>query len=148
MEVLKTSDCAVTNCEVLAFLREQRAKVAQSKLQKTGKVATLVLETLSSLEKTPAVNQGEESVAQFLSEMKPFELSSSELLMLCNHCPASPVELHLLVEESEERLDDQQVEKILEIVRRVLRQEEEEEEEVEGEGEEAENEDQVPQEAQ
>ena len=48
-------------------------------------------------------------MAQFLSEMKPFELSSSELLMLCNHCPASPVELHLLIEESEERLDEQQV---------------------------------------
>ena len=50
-------------------------------------------------------------MAQFLSEMKPFELSSSELLMLCNHCPISPVELHLLIEESEERLDEQQVRK-------------------------------------
>ena len=50
--------------------------------------------------------------------MKPFALSSSELLMLCNHCPTSPVELHLLIEESEERIDEQQEEKILKIVRR------------------------------
>ena len=58
MEVLKTSDCAVTNCEVLTFLREQRANVAESKLRKTGNVATLVLETLSSLQQTPCANQG------------------------------------------------------------------------------------------
>jgi hypothetical protein len=63
-----------------------------------------------------------------MSEMSPYELSSSELLMLANHCPKSPVELHLLIEESEDRLNEVQVEQILTVVRRVLRNEEEEEE--------------------
>ena len=57
MEVLKTSDCAVTNCEALAFLLEQRENLRESKLRKTGNVATLVLETLSSLQQTPCANQ-------------------------------------------------------------------------------------------
>ena len=43
---------------MLAFLREQRPKLAESKLRKAGNVATLVLETLSSLQQTPAANQG------------------------------------------------------------------------------------------
>ena len=57
MEVLQTSDCVVTNHEALAFLREQRENIAEDNRKQSGKVATLVLETLASLE------QGGNSIA-------------------------------------------------------------------------------------
>ncbi len=72
-------------------------------------VATLVLETLSSLESTPASTQTSDQVKDFLCKTEEFGLTKSERLMLLNHRPRSELEVHLLVEESEERLNEEQV---------------------------------------
>lgn len=54
MEVLCAREALLSNYEVLAFLREERSQqVAQAKRRRTGNVATLMLETLTSLEQTP-----------------------------------------------------------------------------------------------
>ena len=61
-----------------------------------------------------------------------FSLSKHEVVQLINHRPGSAVEIQLLLEGSEERLTESQVEDILEIVSQTLPnhiQEEEEEEE-------------------
>ena len=119
MEVLSDVDCLLSNVEVLSFLREQRSKqVSMAKRSKTGNVATLMLETITYLEQTKAKSIKEEKVKEFLKEMEKFRLEKSELLMLLNHCPTSDVEIHLLVEDSEERITNEQVEEILEIVQR------------------------------
>ncbi len=51
-------------------------------------------------------------VRSFLSRLSPFGLTKNEKLMLLNHAPKSELEIHLLVEESEERLTDEQVRSI------------------------------------
>ncbi len=73
--------------------------------------------------------------------MSPFALTTSELLMLANHCPSTPVELHLMIADSEERIGDEGAQRVLEIVARVLRKEEIVEEEEEEELAEADEED-------
>ena len=59
MEVVKTSSDILCNSEVLQFLREEREKNLQKKSQfrkdnKGGQAATVVLETLTYLDKSPS----------------------------------------------------------------------------------------------
>ena len=61
-------------------------------------------------------------------------MAKSELVQLSNHRPESAVEIQLLMENSEERLSDEQVERVIEIVAGSLPVPEEEED---GEEEEA-----------
>lgn len=71
-----------------------------------------------------------------------FRLSKAEVVQLINHRPVSAVEIQLLLDRSEERLTETQVDQLLEIVDQNLpnhiqeEEEEAEEEEEEGEGEE------------
>ena len=132
MEVLDAQEAVLCNNEVLTFLQEQRAQFAQRKpggaMGGGGSVATLMLETLSALESTPAKDQDPESVKTFMAEVESFNLTQLERLMLLNQCPQTDVEIHLLVEESEERLSEEQIQQLLQIIRRVLLKKEDEEE--------------------
>ena len=56
MEVLEANEAALCNQEVMTFLQEQKAEFSKPKPGKArtgGTVATLMLETLTSLENTP-----------------------------------------------------------------------------------------------
>jgi DNA-directed RNA polymerase subunit F len=138
MEVLNANEAVLSNFEVLNFLREERKEqFTQGGGKKTNKkggsavAATVILESMTALEATPAKNQSKEKVQQFMREMKEFNLTQSEKLMILNHCPESAVEIHLFVEESEERLSEEQADQILNIVKTVLKGEEEQEQEQE-----------------
>ena len=69
-----------------------------------------------------------------------FSFKKSEIFLLINQRPVSPVEIQLLIENSEERLTEAQVESLLEMVAdslpsHVTESDEGEEEEEEGEEE-------------
>ena len=139
MEVLDANEAVLSNFEVLGFLREERGQFRSSQHKKSGgAVATVILETQTALESTPAKIQTEAKVCAFMKEMTRFNLTQSEKLMILNHCPESAVEIHLFVEESEERLSEAQAEDILNLVKTILRGEKEEEE-GQGQGQEEEH---------
>ena len=119
MEVLDAREAALCNYEVMTFLREQRL-IFSERPRGQGSTATIVLETLTALENSPVVEQSEESVAKFMTEVKGLGLTKAEKLMILNHCPQSEVELHLLVEEVDERINEEQRDKILELVAKHL----------------------------
>jgi len=136
MEVKKACEAALSNYEVLEFLRQEKLKLTSAQGsdrplggQRGSQVATLMLETLSALEATPAVDQDEAKVQTFLNRLDAggFDLTKSERLMLLNQRPTSELEVHLLIEESEERLGDEKVQEVLAIVKEVLGTGEEEE---------------------
>jgi len=109
MEVVETCDALPCNAEVLQFLKERRDKL--------GKGGTVVLEALNYLEKTPAGPLSEdissEKLNGFCKSIEKFNLKPAEKLQILNHCPKSAVEIQLLVEDSEERLSDTDVDEIL-----------------------------------
>ena len=156
MEIINARAATLTNYEVLRFLKEQKdsIKPANSKKEKGSKqqkmnksLPTVTLETVSWLEDSPAGVQEEHHVKEFaqqLSEMcqeskddcgRSLQLSKQEVIHLINHRPGSAVEIQLLLENSEERFTEEQVEKLIQIVEECLPapavEEEDQEEDVE-----------------
>ncbi|XP_046396339.1 DNA-directed RNA polymerase III subunit RPC9 [Ischnura elegans] len=114
METVEENAAILCNYEVLTLLEELRK---QPKLgNRKNQLATIAYETTKYLKGTPCCSQTPESIQNFLSALAPFNLTKAEKLMLVNLRPMTPVEIQLIVEESEERMSDAQVEELLEVI--------------------------------
>jgi hypothetical protein len=180
MEVVEARGPALTNCEVLHFLRDQRTEIRPGKpekgkpKQKVNKsLLTVTLETIAALELTPAGQQEEHHLRELalqLGELCSEQVATATCNLLMQPAPAPGREaqqgradaarepqagvcrgdsgklrgqgghyctpLQLLIENSEERLTDEQVVKMLEVVASCLPGPAEEEEEAGEEGQE------------
>uniref|UniRef100_A0A1B0DJT1 DNA-directed RNA polymerase III subunit RPC9 n=2 Tax=Phlebotomus papatasi TaxID=29031 RepID=A0A1B0DJT1_PHLPP len=83
-------------------------------------LATICYETLQYLEETPCKFQSKEKIVEFREAVKKFNLSNSECFMMANDPPTSPLHIQILVEDSEERLTEEQVSELLRIVEQTL----------------------------
>jgi len=85
-----------------------------------------------------ACSQTPESVQEFLLKVEKFSLTKAERLQVLNLRPSTAVEVHLIVEDCEERMSSSTVDELLETVRNTLPpppekpEEEEENAEVDG----------------
>ena len=119
MEVVNYNRNLLTNTEVLNFLKN--VQNGQEEFQKIGKhqthLATIIYETLQHLEHTPSRVQQPEQISSFLDAISSkFRLTKTERLLLINHCPSTPVEIQLLIENADERLTEDQVADLLSLV--------------------------------
>lgn len=112
MEIINSSSATLSNYEVYSHLQ----KIKESKKKHRGQLATITYETLRFLEDTPCKNQNPQTITDCLKALEPFNLNKTEKLMFINTPPTSPLEIQLMVEESEERLTEEQVQQILSIL--------------------------------
>lgn len=112
MEVLEFCSGQLSNRETLDLLK---SNVGRRHID----LATILYETTSYLESSPAVSSSQESCTRFKDAIKAekLDLSPLEQVQLINLKPQNPTELHLIVYNIEERFDEKQREQILELVR-------------------------------
>ncbi|KAM6907835.1 DNA-directed RNA polymerase III subunit RPC9 [Xenentodon cancila] len=107
--------------KLLTDLKEQRKDSGKSKHSNGQQdLNTIMYETLKYLSKMPCSRQSPEIVKEFLTIMLPHKLTKAEKLQLLNHRPQTAVEIQLMVEESEERLSEQQIEELIQTLADVL----------------------------
>jgi hypothetical protein len=83
-------------------------------------VATLELELQKYLQESACANYTSKSVHQFLSHLSKYPLTKAERLQILNNRPTNTAVLYPLIEEIEERLSEEQMEEIVELVTRHL----------------------------
>merc|ERR1712189_132996 len=110
--------------------RDSMIKVNKKEKKKrtNQRLNTVTFETINWLETQPAKVQTEENVKTFCEKLSQFcqenqdsdgqniRLSKNEVVQLINHRPTSAVEIQFLIENSEERLSEDQVESLLQLV--------------------------------
>ena len=120
MEVINENAAMVSNYEVFTLLQEKMQhdpNKKQNKKHGAENLATISYEVLKYFEKKACRLQNESVIRQFLVDVAPFNLTKGEKLQLLNLRPTTPVEINLIVEESEERLKtDEELEQLIEIV--------------------------------
>ncbi|XP_045585308.1 DNA-directed RNA polymerase III subunit RPC9 [Procambarus clarkii] len=119
MEVVNSKGAVLSNCEVYSLLQDlcQQGNKGRRNLTKTQThLANIAYDTLKYLEKTPCRNQNPEIIQSFLQSVKNFKLTKAEKLQLINLRPTTPVEMQLIIEESEDRLTEEQVEELIGLV--------------------------------
>lgn len=117
MEVKNDNSAMLSNYEVLELLTDIQAGRGQIKPTKHQKnLATITYETVKYLESTPCKIQTPDLIENLMKELQPFNLTKAEKLQVLNQCPKSAVEIQLIVEESEERLTEEQIFELIDIV--------------------------------
>lgn len=118
MEVLKECSAYLSNYEVLDILQNIKANKKQK--MKQNQLATITYQTVRYLEETPCKSQSPEKIKNFLKAVESFKLTKCEKLTLLNLCPKTPLEIQLIVEDSEDRLTEEEVISLLQVITNYL----------------------------
>ncbi|KAI1711303.1 RNA polymerase rpb4 domain-containing protein [Ditylenchus destructor] len=133
MEVVDPRSTLITNQEVLELLTQAKHQMntkCASKLAESSSKSvvgsdlpenhsTIVYETMTYLNETsPAPSQSRKQNVDLIKALQKagFKLTAAEVMQIVNLRPKSPVEIQLVIEESEERLTEQQVDEIIRII--------------------------------
>ncbi|MCL4129494.1 UNVERIFIED_CONTAM: hypothetical protein GTU68_052823 [Idotea baltica] len=115
MEIVNPKSAILSNYEVYSLL-QGISKHDKKKNKPGGQVhlANIAYDTVKYLEGTPCNSQNPEMIQSFLTSLpkRGFKLTKAEKLQLINLRPTTPVEMQLIVEDSEERLSEEQIEEL------------------------------------
>ncbi|KAL3688598.1 hypothetical protein R1sor_014907 [Riccia sorocarpa] len=106
----------LSNFEVLELLRQRGA----AKGPLGGSITPSEYKVYEYLVETPAGTQTKEVLQEFVKEVKSFKLMEAERLQSVNLRPSTAVEVHLIVEDCDERLSSEAVDALIQTVERVI----------------------------
>ncbi|KAI5430713.1 hypothetical protein KIW84_035066, partial [Lathyrus oleraceus] len=118
MKILEANVSALTNFEVLDFIRAKGASKDPTRV--IAKVAMSEYKVYDYLVNTAAGSQTRESVKEYLTSIKKHELSQAEVLNVLNIRPAAEVELFHIIEDCTVRFPDEEIAEIVELVEKTL----------------------------
>ncbi|KAG7307409.1 hypothetical protein JYU34_007596 [Plutella xylostella] len=119
METVKANSAFLCNFEVMQILQQLKDNT-QKKHKREGSLATVTYETVRYLQETECKNQSAAGIQKCLEALKAFKLTKVEKLMMINSPPRTELDIQLMVEESEERLTEDEVKRIIEIMKECL----------------------------
>lgn len=117
MKVKKGNAGLLTNFETMDLFKSRGADKAM------GVASSLTapeMKVYDYLEKTPAGQQTRKNVVAFFTATEQYKLTKAEQLQASNLRPASAVEVHLIVEDCDERLSSEAVDKFLGTIEEIL----------------------------
>ncbi|KAJ1968060.1 hypothetical protein IWQ62_001476 [Dispira parvispora] len=123
MKVEKSFGPLLSNYEVLELLREQEAyqkSVPKDQSQVDENVQTIRFEALKYLQDSPCSVQNATAINKAITKLNEYKLTKAEKLQIINYKPRSPVDLHTLIEECEERFNEEQMDGIISLVESTL----------------------------
>lgn len=115
MEVVEACSALLSNREVLELLKKNSSK-------RHTNMATILYETSSYLESSPVTNYSVPDLGEFLDLLKEknYELTRLEKIQLANLAPQSDTELHLIIDNIEERFSEEQRADLLKMINSFL----------------------------
>ncbi|KAL3108049.1 hypothetical protein niasHT_018211 [Heterodera trifolii] len=114
MEVIDPRNTLLSNQEVLELLNQAKGRHIPTKDSQNHN--TIVYEALKYLNETPATAQRRQDIISLINALKKFKLTGAEIIQIVNLRPKQAVEVQLIVEESEERLTEEQVDELVETI--------------------------------
>lgn len=118
MKIENANGGILTNFEVLNFLRARGASTDPTRV--IAPIAPSEFKVYDYLMESAARDQTKECIAEFMEKSKKYDLAKAELLNIINLRAASDVEINMIVESCEERMDEDQVTELAEMVAEVL----------------------------
>ncbi|CAF4958698.1 unnamed protein product [Pieris macdunnoughi] len=112
MEIINANTAFLSNFEVMQILQQLKDNT-QKKHKREASLATVTYETVRYLQDTECQHQSSEKIRNFLESIKSFKLTKLEKLMMINTPPRTELEIQLIVQESEERLSENDVKQII-----------------------------------
>lgn len=111
MEIIDECSALLSNREVLEILQETLEAKSGNRFKDQTNLATILYETISYLDSTPASSQTKTGISELLKIFKDnkYDLTTLEKIQIVNHRPSSLVDLHAIIEVSEERFSQEQM---------------------------------------
>ena len=121
MRVLALADGLLTDCETLDLLRQRAGELgAAAAYPQPHDPFPTELQCYEALRRAPAGGQTRESVREFIERVRPIELTPAEVLQVINLKPRERVVVHAVVESCGERLTEDEVDDLLDLVEQYL----------------------------
>ncbi|KAB8304281.1 hypothetical protein MFRU_002g04300 [Monilinia fructicola] len=126
MKILEAQSATLTNYEVYTHLKDIQSK-HRTGGRRPGNLDNVMKELIQYLEEAPSplaqkpCPYKQDTIKTLLAQLRPFELTKAEILMIINHRPTTMPNLNNIIEELETRFPDENDQwAILDIISEVL----------------------------
>ena len=122
MEIVSRNDGILCNHEVFDIVTERMSRSTRSNADSQNR-ETIERKLIKYMNSRDKCVSSVEAIGNFIEDLKErnISLTKAEIMVMLNHLPTTVVEIHLIVEECVERLDEDDIQYILDSVERNCR---------------------------